>query len=157
MRKPPTLGSLRNDDDSTRTAKKQEVELCSCIMLFFTVAARLKRESAQLLVSWRTGTQDNDHLFSFPPLNFDTVSEFYSRKIFQHLTNWTRWNGRDKTWSKWRFRNRCCCWAPYFATPPKVSPWNDVWGTERAGDWLKENHQCIFYAIFFIWNTTKSQ
>ena len=40
-----------------------------------------------------------------------------SRKIFQHLTKWTRWNKRDKVWSsvnslfKWSFpsRHRRCC------------------------------------------------
>ena len=43
--------------------------------------------------------------------------EFNSRNSCQHLTNWTRWNKRDKVWSsatslfKWRFRSRrrrCC-------------------------------------------------
>ena len=40
--------------------------------------------------------------------------EFNSKKKFQHLTNWTRWNMRDKVWSstaslfKWRFRSRHC-------------------------------------------------
>ena len=40
-----------------------------------------------------------------------------SQTIGQHLTNWTRWNNRDKVWHgtnslfTWRFRNhrRCCC------------------------------------------------
>ena len=51
----------------------------------------------------------------FPNLN--TV--FYTRKICQHLTNWTSWNKRDKIWSSanslftWRFRSRRrrCCWS----------------------------------------------
>ena len=40
--------------------------------------------------------------------------EFNSRRNFQHLTNWTRWNKRDKVWSsatslfKWCFRSRRC-------------------------------------------------
>ena len=50
-------------------------------------------------------------------LNFDRVLEFISRTNCQHLTNWTRWNKRDKVWGsaaslfKWRFRirrRRCC-------------------------------------------------
>ena len=54
--------------------------------------------------------------FSFPELWY-SLSEFNSRKICQHLTNWTSSNKRDKVWSsanslfKWRFRRRrrpCC-------------------------------------------------
>ena len=54
--------------------------------------------------------------FSFPELWY-TLLEFNSRKICQHLTNWTSWNYRDKVWRgansifKWRFRSRhrrCC-------------------------------------------------
>ena len=63
--------------------------------------------------------------FSFPELWYSLL-EFNSRKICQHLTNWTSWNKRDKVWSsanslrerrkssllfKWRFRGRrhgCC-------------------------------------------------
>ena len=54
--------------------------------------------------------------FSLLP-NLNTV--FYTRKICQHLTNWTRLNKRDKIWSsanslfKWRFRSRRrrCRWS----------------------------------------------
>ena len=48
--------------------------------------------------------------FSFPELQYNLL-EFNSRKICQNLTNWTRWNWRNKVWSrvsslfKWRFRN----------------------------------------------------
>ena len=50
-------------------------------------------------------------LFSFAELWYSLV-EFNSRKNCQHLTNWTRWNKRDKVWKsatvlfKWRFRSR---------------------------------------------------
>ena len=62
---------------------------------------------------WRTWIQNNDFVFRF--LNFN------SRINSQHLTNWTRWNKRDKVWNsstslhewtslfKWRFRNRRRC------------------------------------------------
>ena len=49
--------------------------------------------------------------FSFAKLWY-SLSEFNSRKNCKHLTNWTRWNKRDKVWSsatslfKWRFRSR---------------------------------------------------
>ena len=46
-----------------------------------------------------------------PPLHVNRALEFNSRKICQHLTNWTYWNKRDKVWSggnsrlfKWRFQ-----------------------------------------------------
>ena len=51
--------------------------------------------------------------FSFPELQY-SLFKFNSRKICQHLTNWTSWNKRDKVWSsvnslfKWRFRSLCC-------------------------------------------------
>ena len=45
---------------------------------FFAVTARLRRESAQFHDLWRAKTQDNDFLILF--LNFDTVSEFNSKK-----------------------------------------------------------------------------
>ena len=152
MRKPPTLESIRNDDDATRT----------CIMLLFTfLYRRCTTKNVKVFNCSLCGGRERKRTTSFflsSPWTLIQSQNSISGKIFQHLTNCrTRWNGRDKTWSKWRFRNRCCCWAPYFATKPKVSPRNDDWGTERAGDWLKENHQCIFYAIFFIWNITKSQ
>ena len=46
---------------------------------FFAVTARLRRESAQFHDLWRAKAQDNDFLILF--LNFDTVSEFNSKKI----------------------------------------------------------------------------
>ena len=62
--------------------------------------------------------------------NFDTVfSEFNSREKYEHLTNWTRWNKREKVWSSanslfsWRFRSRqsrhrrCCLQAPWNVCP----------------------------------------
>ena len=54
--------------------------------------------------------------FSFPELRYSLL-EFISRKICQHLTNWTGSNRRDKVWSSanslfmWLFRSchrRCC-------------------------------------------------
>ena len=50
-----------------------------------------------------------------------------SQRSGQHLTNWTRWNNRDKVWSgtnslfKWRFRNhrRCCCLSSLYSASYK--------------------------------------
>ena len=66
--------------------------------------------------------------FSLPELWYSPL-EFNSRKICQHLTNWTSWNKRDKAWSsanslfEWRFRNRrrLCCLS-FLMAPPKK--WN---------------------------------
>ena len=81
---------------------------------FFAFTARLRYESAKLLVLWRTWTKTNDFIFLEP---WYSLLEFNSRIVCQQLTNWTRWNKRDKVWCsanslfKWRFRNRCrrCC------------------------------------------------
>ena len=47
--------------------------------------------------------------FSFPDLWYSLL-EFNSRKICQHLTNWTSWNKRDKVWSSANslFKGRFC-------------------------------------------------
>ena len=60
--------------------------------------------------------------FFFLFLNFNTVFKNSSpQKNCQHLTNWTKWNKRDKVWSsatslfKGRFRScrrRCCYKVP---------------------------------------------
>ena len=50
-----------------------------------------------------------------------------SQTIGQHLTNWTRWNNRDKVWGgtnslfKWRFPNhrRCCCLSSLYSASYK--------------------------------------
>ena len=55
--------------------------------------------------------------------------KFKSKKICQHLTNWTRWNKRDKVWSsanslvhKWRFRSRRrrCCLSSLITTTQRL-------------------------------------
>ena len=43
--------------------------------------------------------------FCFPGLRYSLL-EFNSRKNCQHLTNWTRWNKRDKGWSSANSRPR---------------------------------------------------
>ena len=59
--------------------------------------------------------------FAFPELRYSLL-EFNSRKKCQHLTNWRRWNKRDKDWSnatslfKWRaecfhMTSRRPCWC----------------------------------------------
>ena len=66
--------------------------------------------------------------FPFPELWYSPL-ELISRKIRQNLSNWTKWNKRDKVWSsmnslfKWLFcsRRRSCCslWGS--------RKWNIIW------------------------------
>ena len=97
--------SLSNDDvNSTRTAKSNwfglaKQQLCTCITFFC-----LRRETEDLKTRQRLSV-------SFPEF-WCSLLKFYSKKYCQHLTKWTRWNKRDKVWSRatslfnWRFRSR---------------------------------------------------
>ena len=82
---------------------------------------RLQRESAKFHVLSRTGAQDKNFLFLFQ--NFNTILQNSTpKKIWPHLTNYTRWKKGDKVWDnanslfKWRFRSRrrrCCLSCPF--------------------------------------------
>ena len=94
-----------------RLANNSFVRVSRFFVHFFAVTALLRRENAYFHVLWRTWTQDHDFLFLL--LNFDTIFKNWSPdKNYQHLTNWTRWNKRDKVKSsatsllEWRFRSR---------------------------------------------------
>ena len=81
-------------------------------------------------------TNTNQRLsFSFSELWYSPL-KFNSRKICQHLTNWTRWNNRDKVWSsmkslfKWRFRSRhCCCLSSLFTYRGTLSTRGSFWSS----------------------------
>ena len=94
-----------------RLAKHQ---LCTCIRLFCTfLSRRCKTTTWNCLISrFVENVNTRQRLpFSFSELWYSPL-KLISRKIHQHLTNWTRWNKRDKVWSseyslfKWRFRSR---------------------------------------------------
>ena len=71
--------------------------------------------------------------FSFPELWYSLL-EFNSGKNCQHLTNWTRWNKRDKVWSganslfKWRFlsRRRRRCLSSLYIISLELTAWKTV-------------------------------
>ena len=108
----------RQKSNRFRLAKQQ---LCTCITLFCTFLCRRCTTTTWMCLISRFVEDVNTRqrlCFSFPELWYSLL-EFNSSKIYQHLTNWTRWNKRDKVWSsanslfKWRFRSRrrSCCWS----------------------------------------------
>ena len=123
------LGSLSNDDGDVNENEKKATGLDGQSKLNFARASRLfvhffaRRCTTtmwQCLISRfveHVNTRQRLSL-SFPELSCRLL-EFNSRKICQHLKNWTSWNKHNKVWSsatslfKWRFRSRrrrrrCC-------------------------------------------------
>ena len=100
----------RRKSNRFRLAKQQ---LCTCITLFCTFLCRhCTTTTWKCLISRfveNTNTWQQLY-FSFAKLWYSLL-EFNSRKNCKHLTNWTRWNKRDKVWSsatvpvKWGFRS----------------------------------------------------
>ena len=142
---PKTIVSLSNDDgDSNRSSKKaiglhwqnNNFAHASCFLYTF-----LCRKDYDVKMPNFTFCPGHEHkktnFFSFPELRYSLL-EFNSRKICQHLTNWTRWIKHNKVWSrasslfKWHFhslRLLCClsllmrqplCWC----RKPALSEWN---------------------------------
>ena len=100
-----SLGNLSNDDHDVNENGKKALGWY-CQNNNFTRASRFVED----------GNTRQQFSFSFPGLWYSPL-ELNSKKICQHLTNWTTWNKRDKVSSsanslfKWRFasrRHRCC-------------------------------------------------
>ena len=88
----------RKKSERFRLAKQQ---LCACITLFCTfLCPHSTTETWKDLISRLVDDVNTRKLlsFSFTELRYSLL-EFNSSKICQHLTNWTRWNNRDKVWS----------------------------------------------------------
>ena len=106
----------RQKSNRFRLAKQQ---FCTYITLFCTflchhcTTTTWKCQISRLVENAITRQQ---LYFCFTEIWYSLL-EFNSRKNCQHLTNWTKWNKRDKVWSssntffKWRFlsRIRRCC------------------------------------------------
>ena len=73
--------------------KQQLHQVWRFFVHFFAVIAWLQRETASFHVF---GGREHKTSTFFPELRYKLSLEFNSRKICQHLTNWTRWNKRDK-------------------------------------------------------------
>ena len=108
------LGSLSNDDGDVNKNSKKAIGLDWQTTTLHVYHAFLYISLPSL--HYYDVTQDHDFLFLL--LNFYTIFKNWSpEKNYQHLTNWTRWNKRDKVKSsatsllEWRFRirrRRCC-------------------------------------------------
>ena len=99
----------RRKSNRFRLAKQQ---LCTCIKLLCTFLCRHCTTTTWKCLISRFVENANTRqqlYFSFAKLWYSLL-EFNSRKNCKHLTNWTRWNKRDKVWSsatvpvKWGFR-----------------------------------------------------
>ena len=77
-----------------RQKTKQQLHQVSRFFVhFFAVIAWLRRETASFHVF---GGREHKTSTFFPELRYKLSLEFNSRKICQHLTNWTRWIKRDE-------------------------------------------------------------
>ena len=94
-----------------RLAKQQ---LCTCITLFCTFLCRRCTSTAWKYLNSRfveDGNTRQQLSFYFPELWYSpSASQFNSKGICQHLTNWTRQNKRDEVWSRANslFKSRFC-------------------------------------------------
>ena len=114
------LGSLSDDDDDgSENGKKNKrfrlakQQLCKCITFFCTFVCRHRTTTTwKCIISRFVGNVNTGQRlpFSFSELWY-SPSEFNSRKICQHLTNWTRWNKRDKIWNRANWRRRFCLYS----------------------------------------------
>ena len=101
--------------------------------------------------------------FSFPELQYSLL-EFNSRNNCQHLTNWARWNKRDKVWScatslfKWRFSNRRrhCCLSSLIIYPTQLTVHNKHRVLSFSATEVVSHLQKGFRKIWLgsKWNTT---
>ena len=126
-------GSLSNDYGDVnengqncnrfRLAKQQ---LCACITLFGTFLCRHCTTTMWkcLYFTFCRGSEHKTTTFFF--FSWTLIQSFRTQlqKKCQHLTNWTRWNKRDKVWSsatslfQCRFRGRRgrCCLSSHLLT-----------------------------------------
>ena len=114
------IGSLSNNDgDGHENGKKSsrfrltKQQLCTCITLFCTFPCRrCSTTTWNCLISRFVEDVNTTQRpsFSFHELWYSPL-ESNSSQIRQHLTNWTRWNKRDRAWRSantlfnWRFRS----------------------------------------------------
>ena len=104
-------------ENGKKTIRWINKTICTCITLSCTfLSRRCTTTTWKCLISrFVEDVNTRQQLsFSFPGLWYCPL-EFHSKKSCQHLTNYTRWNKRDKVWSsanfffQWRFRSRGRC------------------------------------------------
>ena len=104
----------RQKSNGFRSARQQ---LCTCITLFCTFLCRRCTSTTWKYLNSRfveDGNTRQQLSFYFPELWYSpSPSQFNSKGICQHLTNWTRQNKRDEVWSSANFKSRfrsSRCW-----------------------------------------------
>ena len=109
----------KQEQQQSNRVRLVKQQLCTCITLFCTFLCRHCTTTTWKCLISRFVENANTRqqlYFSFAELWYSLL-EFNSRKNCQHLTNWTRWNKRDKVWSsaivhfklRFRGRRRRCC------------------------------------------------
>ena len=92
-----TLGSLSNDDgDGNENGKKQNNNFIKYDAFLYISLPSLHDYDVKLPHFTFCGGREHKTSTFFPEHRYKISLEFNSRKICQHLTNWTRWNKRDK-------------------------------------------------------------
>ena len=121
-----TIGSLSNDNGDGSENGKKAVGLdrqnnnfaraSRFLVHFFAVTTRLYHMKVPNFTFFGGPENSRETFLFFSSISIQSFI-INSRKICEHLTNWTRWNKLDKVWSsayslvKWRFRchpRRCC-------------------------------------------------
>ena len=112
-------------------------------------------------------------LLKLTELRHSFFLEFNSREKYEHLTNWTRWNKRDKVWSSanslfsWSFRSRqsrhcrCCLQAPWNVCPhvilkkaekQQLTVTKVDWNTRRGVSLAFWRRKSLLLASAAVWN-----
>ena len=125
----------RQKSNRFRLAKQQ---LCTCITLFCTFLCRHCTTTTWKCLISRFVENANTRqqlYFSFAELWYSLL-EFNSRKNCQHLTNWTRWNKRDKVWSS--------ATSHFFSQPslllklPIITSSHNLFYMEMSGEFVRD-------------------
>ena len=117
---------------ATGTAKKGirfrlvKQQLFTCIILFWTFLCRHYRTTTWkcLISRFVEDVNTRKRLFSFFLRSIQSLRLQLQKTFFQHFMTWTRWNKRDKVWSRansllgCRFRSRRRrCRLSFFSLP----------------------------------------
>ena len=132
-----------------RLAKQQ---LCACITLFCTFRSRRCTTTTwKCLISRFVDDLNTRQQLAFF-FSWTLIQSFRIQppNICQHLTNWTRWNKRDKVWGsanslfKWRFRSRRrrCCFSSLISRVVRVAVFSVSFSQAGEVQEMPEGKEC---------------